>query len=93
MKQGGGQEKNYWKNVPQEEENSWSLTQRKQSHLNLDNCADFEWQVGVLVLLADLQTRQVRKPQLHLVLVQEVLGDCALHGLAVLQLKMTKNPR
>ena len=44
----------------------------------------------MLVLLTDLKTRQVREAQLHLVLVQEVLGHGALHGLAVLELKIPK---
>lgn len=46
--------------------------------------AHFQRQVGVLVLLADLQARQMRIAQLHLVLVEEVFGHGALDGLSVL---------
>jgi hypothetical protein len=49
--------------------------------------AHLQWQVSVLVLLSYLQARQVRVSQLHLVLVQEVLGHRALDRLAVLQLQ------
>ena len=53
----------------------------------LYNSADFERQVCVFVLLPHLETRKVREPELHLVLIQEVLGNCAFHCLAVFQLK------
>ena len=54
---------------------------------NLNDSADLQRKVGVLVLLPHLKTRQVREAQLHLVLVQEVLGHGALHCLPVLQLE------
>ena len=41
----------------------------------------------MLVLLAYLQTWEVWVAQLHLVLVQKVLGDGALHRLAVVKLE------
>ena len=53
----------------------------------LYNSADFERQVCVFVLLPHLETRKVREPELHLVLIQKVLGNCAFHCLAVFQLK------
>ena len=58
-----------------------------ESTTNLYDGADFKGQVGVLVLLPDLEARQMREPKLHLVLVQEVLGHGALDGLSVFQLK------
>lgn len=41
----------------------------------------------MLLLLAHLQTRQVGVLELQAVLLPEVLGHRALHGLAVLQLE------
>ena len=48
--------------------------------------ADLKREVGVFPLLADLETREVRKPQLQFVLLLEILDDAAvvrvptLHG-------------
>ena len=55
--------------------------------LTLDDVADLQRQVGVFVLLADLETWQVWVAQFHLVLVEEVLGHGALDRLAVLELQ------
>ena len=41
----------------------------------------------MFVFLTNLQARQVGESQLHLVFVQEVLGDSALHSLTIVKLQ------
>lgn len=61
--------------------------------LTCHNVAHFQGQVGVLVLLANLQARKVRIPQFHFVLVQEVFRHRAFHGLTVVQLQWKTEKR
>uniref|UniRef100_A0A1I8HCJ4 Calpain catalytic domain-containing protein n=1 Tax=Macrostomum lignano TaxID=282301 RepID=A0A1I8HCJ4_9PLAT len=63
------------------------IRQLLDAALAADNVADFQRQVGVLVLLAHLQARQHRIAQPHLIPLGEVLHNSAVESLAVLHLQ------
>ena len=50
------------------------VSQLLDAALALDNVTHLQRQVGVLVLLAHLETRQMGESQLDLIVVQEILG-------------------
>ena len=55
--------------------------------LSLNDVANLQWEISVLVFLSNLQTWQMREPQFHLILIQKVLGHCAFDCLTIFQLQ------